>query len=282
MSFIEFHDLSHVYHEGQENEHKALQGVDLNIEAGQFTVILGANGSGKSTLAKHLNGLLLPTGGSCLVGGYDTRDPEQLWQVRQQVGMVFQNPDNQLIAAVVEDDIAFGPENLGVPPEKIRQRVRESLEIVNMTPYRTFAPHLLSGGQKQRIAIAGALAMHTKCLVLDEPTAMLDPQGRQEVMETVQRLHREQGITVILITHFMEEAALADRLIIMDQGEVLKIGTPRELFADVCGMKKIGLDVPLAAELAWNLRQQGVKLPEDILTDDELVAALEGYVCPSN
>ncbi|MCH3959004.1 MAG: energy-coupling factor transporter ATPase [Selenomonas sp.] len=282
MSFIEFHDLSHVYHEGQENEHKALQGVDLNIEAGQFTVILGANGSGKSTLAKHLNGLLLPTGGSCLVGGYDTRDPEQLWQVRQQVGMVFQNPDNQLIAAVVEDDIAFGPENLGVPPEEIRQRVRESLEIVNMTPYRTFAPHLLSGGQKQRIAIAGALAMHTKCLVLDEPTAMLDPQGRQEVMETVQRLHREQGITVILITHFMEEAALADRLIIMDQGEVLKIGTPRELFADVCGMKKIGLDVPLAAELAWNLRQQGVKLPEDILTDDELVAALEGYVCPSN
>ena len=282
MSFIEFHDLSHVYHEGQENEHKALQGVDLNIEAGQFTVILGANGSGKSTLAKHLNGLLLPTGGSCLVGGYDTRDPEQLWQVRQQVGMVFQNPDNQLIAAVVEDDIAFGPENLGVPPEKIRQRVRESLEIVNMTPYRTFAPHLLSGGQKQRIAIAGALAMHTKCLVLDEPTAMLDPQGRQEVMETVQRLHREQGITVILITHFMEEAALADRLIIMDQGEVLKIGTPRELFADVCGMKKIGLDVPLAAEIAWNLRQQGVKLPEDILTDDELVAALEGYVCPSN
>ena len=282
MSFIEFHDLSHVYHEGQENEHKALQGVDLNIEAGQFTVILGANGSGKSTLAKHLNGLLLPTGGSCLVGGYDTRDPEQLWQVRQQVGMVFQNPDNQLIAAVVEDDIAFGPENLGVPPEKIRQRVRESLEIVNMTPYRTFAPHLLSGGQKQRIAIAGALAMHTKCLVLDEPTAMLDPQGRQEVMETVQRLHREQGITAILITHFMEEATLADRLIIMDQGEVLKIGTPRELFADVCGMKKIGLDVPLAAELAWNLRQQGVKLPEDILTDDELVAALEGYVCPSN
>ena len=282
MSFIEFHDLSHVYHEGQENEHKALQGVDLNIEAGQFTVILGPNGSGKSTLAKHINGLLLPTGGSCLVGGYDTRDPEQLWQVRQQVGMVFQNPDNQLIAAVVEDDIAFGPENLGVPPEEIRQRVRESLEIVNMTHYRTFAPHLLSGGQKQRIAIAGALAMHTKCLVLDEPTAMLDPQGRQEVMETVQRLHREQGITVILITHFMEEAALADRLIIMDQGEVLKIGTPRELFADVCGMKKIGLDVPLAAELAWNLRQQGVKLPEDILTDDELVAALEGYVCPSN
>ena len=282
MSFIEFHDLSHVYHEGQENEHKALQGVDLNIEAGQFTVILGANGSGKSTLAKHLNGLLLPTGGSCLVGGYDTRDPEQLWQVRQQVGMVFQNPDNQLIAAVVEDDIAFGPENLGVPPEKIRQRVRESLEIVNMTPYRTFAPHLLSGGQKQRIAIAGALAMHTKCLLLDEPTAMLDPQGRQEVMETVQRLHREQGITVILITHFMEEAALADRLIIMDQGEVLKSGTSRELFADVCGMKKIGLDVPLAAEIAWNLRQQGVKLPEDILTDDELVAALEGYVCPSN
>ena len=282
MSFIEFHDLSHVYHEGQENEHKALQGVDLNIEAGQFTVILGANGSGKSTLAKHLNGLLLPTGGACLVGGHDTRDPEQLWQVRQQVGMVFQNPDNQLIAAVVEDDIAFGPENLGVPPEEIRQRVRESLEIVNMTPYRTFAPHLLSGGQKQRIAIAGALAMHTKCLVLDEPTAMLDPQGRQEVMETVQRLHREQGITVILITHFMEEAALADRLIIMDQGEVLKSGTPRELFADVCGMKKIGLDVPLAAEIAWNLRQQGVKLPEDILTDDELVAALEGYVCPSN
>lgn len=282
MSFIEFQNMSHVYHAGQENEHKALQGINLSIKAGQFTVILGANGSGKSTLAKHLNGLLLPTSGRCLVNGSDTSDPEELWQVRQQVGMVFQNPDNQLIAAVVEDDIAFGPENLGVPPAEIRQRVRESLEIVNMTHYRTFAPHLLSGGQKQRIAIAGALAMHTSCLVLDEPTAMLDPQGRQEVMETVQRLHREQGITVILITHFMEEAALADRLIIMDQGQIVCSGTPRELFTDVPRMKQLGLDVPLAAEMAWELRQQGIDLPADILTDEELVAALEGYACPSN
>ena len=282
MSFIEFQNVSHVYHAGQENEYKALQGININIEAGQFTVILGANGSGKSTLAKHLNGLLLPTSGHCLVNGCDTSDPAALWQVRQQVGMVFQNPDNQLIAAVVEDDIAFGPENLGVPPAEIRQRVRESLEIVNMTHYRTFAPHLLSGGQKQRIAIAGALAMHTNCLVLDEPTAMLDPQGRQEVVETVQRLHREQGITVILITHFMEEAALADQLIVMDQGQIVCSGTPRELLTDVLRMQRLGLDVPLAAEVTWELRQQGIDLPADILTNEELVAALEEYACPSN
>ena len=196
--------------------------------------------------------------------------------------MVFQNPDNQLIAAVVEDDVAFGPENLGVEPQEIRRRVKEALAAVNMTKFRTYAPHLLSGGQKQRIAIAGALAMQTRCLVLDEPTAMLDPQGREEVMQTVQRLHAEQGITIVYITHFMEEAAQADRLIVMDGGRVAADGTPRELFADVGAMKKRGLDVPVAAEVGWRLRQQGIKLPADIVTDEELLEALEAYTCQSN
>ena len=282
MSFIEFHDLTHCYNQGLENEHRALGGVDLSIEKGSFTAILGRNGSGKSTLAKHINGLLLPTAGSCLVDGKDTRKAEELWQIRRQVGMVFQNPDNQLIAAVVEDDVAFGPENLGMDPEEIRLKVNVALRAVNMSKYRTFAPHLLSGGQKQRIAIAGALAMDTECLVLDEPTAMLDPQGREEVLRTVQKLHEERGITIVYITHFMEEASVADRIVVMDKGQVAADGTPREIFADVPGMKKRGLDVPLAAEVAWQLRHQGVKLPETILTEDELVEALEAYTCQSN
>jgi len=274
LDFIQVTDMSHVYHEGQPNEHRALDHINLTVARGEFLAVLGTNGSGKSTLAKHFNALLLPTAGKCQVAGMDTADSQELWRVRQEVGMVFQNPDNQIIAAIVEDDVAFGPENLGVPTDEIRQRVREALQAVHMEKYRKFAPHLLSGGQKQRIAIAGALAMHTHCLVLDEPTAMLDPVGRAEVLAVVKRLHEEQGITIIYITHFMEEAAAADRVLVMDQGHIAVQGTPREIFTDVSGMKKRGLEVPLAAELAWRLRQQGVRLPGDILTNEDLVEAL--------
>lgn len=282
MAFIKVENLTHMYHPGTPQEFVALDKVNLSIEQGEFVAVLGTNGSGKSTLARHLNGLLLPTEGRCLIDGLDTSKEQELWQIRQQIGMVFQNPDNQLIAAVVEDDVAFGPENLGVEPQEIRRRVKEALAAVNMGKFRTFAPHLLSGGQKQRIAIAGALAMHTRCLVLDEPTAMLDPQGRGEVLRTVQRLHDEQGITIVYITHFMEEAAQADRIIVMDNGKVAAEGTPHELFADVPAMKKRGLDVPVAAEVSWQLRQQGIRLPADIVSDEELIEALEAYTCQSN
>ena len=282
MAFIEVENLTHKYHPGTSQEFVALDKVNLSIAAGEFVAVLGTNGSGKSTLARHLNGLLLPTEGRCLVDGLDTCKAQDLWQIRQQIGMVFQNPDNQLIAAVVEDDVAFGPENLGVEPQEIRRRVKEALAAVHMTKFRTYAPHLLSGGQKQRIAIAGALAMHTRCLVLDEPTAMLDPQGREEVMRTVQRLHDAQGITIVYITHFMEEAAQADRLVVMDAGKVVADGKPQELFADVGAMKKRGLDVPVAAEVSWRLRQKGIELPADIVTDEELLKALEAYTCQSN
>ena len=274
MSFIQTKNLSHVYHAGQPNEHRALENINFTVEAGEFVAILGTNGSGKSTLAKHFNALLLPTSGTCSIGGLDTADAAELWRIRQQVGMVFQNPDNQIIAAVVEDDVAFGPENLGVPPEEIGSRVTAALEAVRMEKYRNFAPHLLSGGQKQRIAIAGALAMHTKALVLDEPTAMLDPVGRREVLAVVKRLHEEQGITVLYITHFMEEAAAADRIVVMEKGQIAADGTPREIFTDAAGMKKRGLEVPLAVEIARRLRQKGVHLPKDILTNEDLVAAL--------
>ena len=274
MSFIQTKNLSHVYHAGQPNEHRALENINFTVEAGEFVAMLGTNGSGKSTLAKHFNALLLPTSGTCSIGGLDTADAAELWRIRQQVGMVFQNPDNQIIAAVVEDDVAFGPENLGVPPEEIGSRVTAALEAVRMEKYRNFAPHLLSGGQKQRIAIAGALAMHTKALVLDEPTAMLDPVGRREVLAVVKRLHEEQGITVLYITHFMEEAAAADRIVVMEKGQIAADGTPREIFTDAAGMKKRGLEVPLAVEIAWRLRQKGVHLPKDILTNEDLVAAL--------
>ena len=274
MSFIQTKNLSHVYHAGQPNEHRALENINFTVEAGEFVAILGTNGSGKSTLAKHFNALLLPTSGTCSIGGLDTADSAELWRIRQQVGMVFQNPDNQIIAAVVEDDVAFGPENLGVPPEEIGSRVTAALEAVRMEKYRNFAPHLLSGGQKQRNAIAGAPAMHTKALVLDEPTAMLDPVGRREVLAVVKRLHEEQGITVLYITHFMEEAAAADRIVVMEKGQIAADGTPREIFTDAAGMKKRGLEVPLAVEIAWRLRQKGVHLPKDILTNEDLVAAL--------
>lgn len=275
MSFVEFRSLSHVYHAGQANEVVALQDIDLTIEKGEFVAILGANGSGKSTLAKHINGLLLPTSGDCLVAGMNTKSAEDIWQIRQQAGMVFQNPDNQIIAAIVEDDVAFGPENLGVPPAEIAKRVTEALQVVHMQEFRSYEPHLLSGGQKQRVAIAGALAMHPQCLILDEATAMLDPQGREEVMNVVRELHDKQGITVILITHFMEEAVAADRVVIMDKGQIVREGTPRELFTHVAAMQKLGLDVPLGAYLASKLRGKGVKLPADILTAEEFAEAWE-------
>ena len=274
MELIKTVGLCHVYGEGTEERHEALQNVDMSIEKGEVVAVLGANGSGKSTLAKHFNALLLPTSGHCIVGGMDTAEETEAWRIRQICGMVFQNPDNQIIAATVEDDVAFGPENLGVESSEIRRRVTKALEAVGMEKYRGFAPHLLSGGQKQRVAIAGALAMRTECLVLDEPTAMLDPAGRQEVMSTVKRLHDEDGITIIHITHFMEEAALADHIIVMDDGRVIMDGTPAEIFSHVHELNRCGLGVPVAADMAYRLRRKGIKLPEGILYGDDLVRAL--------
>lgn len=272
-NFIEIKGLSHVYQNGEE-ERTALAGIDLTICAGEFVAVLGTNGSGKSTLAKHLNALLLPTAGNCKIAGFDTRNETDLWKIRQMVGMVFQNPDNQIVATVVEEDVAFGPENLGVPSDEIRVRVDESLRAVGMEAYRHHAPHLLSGGQKQRVAIAGALAMRTRCLVLDEPTAMLDPQGRFEVLETVRSLHRTAGITVVYITHFMEEALAADRVVVMKHGRIYAQATPREIFTQVEALQRLGLEVPLAAQVAHLLRQKGLRLPADIMTDIELAVAL--------
>ena len=274
--FITVKNMCHTYVAHDGNEVVALDNINLSIHEGDFVAIIGTNGSGKSTLAKHLNALLEPNSGQCTVNGLDTTDPESVWQIRQAVGMVFQNPDNQIVATIVEEDVAFGPENLGVEPAEIRRRVSESLQAVGMDEYREHSPHLLSGGQKQRIAIAGALAMQSKCLVLDEPTAMLDPQGRQEVLSTVCRLHCEQKITIVYITHFMEEAVTADRVIVMEKGKVVLEGKPRDVFSQVTRLKELGLDVPVAAELAYRLRQCDMKIPEAIITDEELVVA----VCP--
>ncbi|MCI6482922.1 MAG: energy-coupling factor transporter ATPase [Selenomonadaceae bacterium] len=274
MAFIECRGLYHDYNAGMENEYRALDNVSLRVEKGEFVTILGTNGSGKSTLAKHFNALLQPTQGKCLVDGIDTSDEARLWDIRSRVGMVFQNPDNQIIAAIVEDDIGFGPENIGMEPHEIRRRVTAALKAVNMEEFRHFAPHLLSGGQKQRVAIAGALAMNTECLVLDEPTAMLDPAGRREVIGTVCRLNREQGITVINITHFMEEAALSDRIIVMNKGRIMKEGSPEEIFQDIGGMRQLGLDVPVATELAYRLSRKGLQLDRAIINQEALVEAL--------
>lgn len=254
--------------------HAVLQGIDLKIEKGSFVALLGHNGCGKSTLAKHLNALLLPSGGRVLVEGLDTAVEENVYPVRRMVGMVLQNPDNQLVSTIVEEDVAFGPENLGLPPEEIRARVDEALRVVDMWDYRDHSPHKLSGGQKQRIAIAGVLAMHPDCLVLDEPTAMLDPRGRREVLDTVCRLNREQGMTVVLITHYMEEAALADRVVVMDEGIVLTDGTPQVVFANGELLRSVGLDVPQPTALCAALRARGIDLPSDILTPEECAAAL--------
>ncbi|MDR2649830.1 MAG: energy-coupling factor transporter ATPase [Clostridiales bacterium] len=253
-----------------------LNGIDLNVEQGRFTAILGRNGSGKSTFAKHINALLTPTEGAVWVKGIDTRESARIWDVRQSVGMVFQNPDNQIIATIVEEDVAFGPENLGVPSERIRDRVDEAIAAVGMEEYRRSAPHHLSGGQKQRVAIAGVLAMKPSCIVLDEPTAMLDPAGRREVMDTVIRLNKTEGISVILITHFMEEAVRADRVIVMDHGQIAVDGSPREVFKQVSALKNLGLDVPQAAELAYMLNKKANRavLPDGLLTMDELAKAL--------
>lgn len=248
----------------------AVNHVSLEIERGSFTAIIGKNGSGKSTLAKNINALLLPSSGAVYVKGYNTADETKLWEIRQAAGMVFQNPDNQLVSSIVEDDVAFGPENLGIEPGEIRKRVDESLYSVNMYEERKKAPHLLSGGQKQRIAIAGVIAMRPECIILDEPTAMLDPHGRQEVMEIIQKLHQE-GITILLITHFMDEAAKADRVIIMDEGKVVLDGSPDEVFGHAEEIKAMSLDVPFAVDLAHRLRKRGLELPESIINTEEMV-----------
>ena len=251
-----------------------LDDVTLEIEAGSFVAILGHNGSGKSTLAKHMNAILLPSGGKVYVDGLDTADQSRLLDVRSTVGMVFQNPDNQLVANVVEEDVAFAPENLGVEPAEIRRRVDEALAMVGMSEYATHAPHLLSGGQKQRIAIAGVIAMRPRCIVMDEPTAMLDPVGRSEVMRTIKLLNKEHGITVVLITHHMDEAAMADRLVVMSDGHVISDGTPKEVFQQVEHLKAAGLAVPETTELLWQLNQQGFQLPLDALSDEECADVL--------
>lgn len=251
-----------------------LDDISLEIEAGSFVAILGHNGSGKSTFAKHINALLTPTAGKLWVDGLDTGDPENLLNIRGKVGMVFQNPDNQIVASVVEEDVAFGPENLGLAPQLIRQRVDEALRAVGMAEKAQSAPHMLSGGQKQRIAIAGIIAMRPEIIILDEPTAMLDPVGRAEVMDTVVKLNREQGITVVHITHFMEEAVHADRVVVMEGGRIIMQGRPREIFRQVARIKQLGLDVPKMTELSYLLRQRGVKVPDDTVTVGEMVEAL--------
>ncbi len=251
-----------------------LKSLDIGIESGSFVAVLGHNGSGKSTFAKHLNGILLPTGGKVWIDGMDSADEEKLLDIRRTVGMVFQNPDNQIVANVVEDDVAFGPENMGVPAEEIRQRVDEALRDVGMYEYRSHAPHLLSGGQKQRVAIAGIVAMRPRCIVLDEPTAMLDPLGRREVLETIHRLNRELGITVVLITHHMDECIGADRLIVMSDGEIIADGTPREVFPQVELMRSNGLDVPATVGLLYELKKKGYSVPLEALTVEECAEAL--------
>lgn len=276
---IETKNLSFSYRDedletGSVKEEEVLRELNLNIEKGSFTAVLGHNGSGKSTLAKHFNAILLPGGGSVYVKGMDTKDEKNVFPIRQSAGMVFQNPDNQMVAAIVEDEVAFAPENLGVEPKEIRRRVDECLEIVNMTKFAHSSPSKLSGGQKQRIAIASVLAMNPEILVLDEPTAMLDPKGRKEVIKTVKKLNKEKGITVVLITHYMDEAAEADRVVVMDDGQIVLDGTPKEVFKNVEKLKEIGLDVPQVTELAYELRRMGIEISDDVLTVDDCFAEL--------
>ncbi|MFQ7564400.1 MAG: energy-coupling factor transporter ATPase [Clostridium perfringens] len=274
-NMIKSEDLVFKYVNAEEQTEKvAINHVSMEVKKGEFLVILGHNGSGKSTMAKHMNALLLPSGGKMYVDGLDTSDIENLWEVRRRAGMVFQNPDNQLVATIVEEDVAFGPENLGVDPKEIRERVDDSLKAVGMYEYRKHAPHLLSGGQKQRIAIAGILAMRPKCIVLDEPTAMLDPSGRNEVMKTIKEVNKKFGITIILITHYMDEAAQADRIIVMDKGEKVMEGVPREIFSQVEKIKSIGLYVHQVTELAYEIQKEGVDISTEILNIDEMVNAL--------
>ncbi len=274
-NMIKIENLVFEYTQGDEEAPvRAINEISLEIEKGSFTAVIGKNGSGKSTLAKNLNGLLLPSCGTVYVKKWDTRDDDHIWDVRQTAGMVFQNPDNQLVSSIVEDDVAFGPENLGIEPQEIRKRVDRALESVNMGQFKKKAPHLLSGGQKQRIAIAGVVAMRPECIIFDEPTAMLDPKGRDEIMKIIKELH-EDGITVILITHFMDEAVQADRVVIMNEGNILLDGTPSEVFSQGETIKAANLDVPLAVELAGRLRKRGIKIPEDVITNEGLVT----FVC---
>lgn len=279
MNFIEARKLVHEYIRRDENDNvesilTALDEVNLDVKEGEFVAVLGHNGSGKSTLAKHLNVLLKPSGGTLWVNGKDAEDADNLWDIRQSTGMVFQNPDNQIIASVVEEDVAFGPENIGVPTSEIWKRVEKSLKSVGMIQYREHSPNRLSGGQKQRVAIAGVMAMEPKCIVLDEPTAMLDPNGRREVLEAVGQLNKEKGVTVILITHYMEEVIRADRVYVMDNGKVVMQGTPRAIFSQVDTLKSYRLDVPQITLLAYELQKAGLPVPEGILTRQELVEAL--------
>lgn len=273
-TIIKTEDLRFSYPAAEGVSPVVLDGVDLAIKEGSFVAVLGHNGSGKSTLAKHMNAILLPSGGKVYVDGIDTTDEDRLLDVRRAVGMVFQNPDNQIVANVVEEDVAFAPENLGVPPEEIRKRVDEALKAVNMYEFREHAPHLLSGGQKQRTAIAGVIAMEPRCVVLDEPTAMLDPTGRADVLRTIKALNQERGVTVVLITHHMDEAAQADRLVVMSKGRVVADGVPKEVFSHVEELKAVGLTVPQTTQLLWELRQEGISVPLDALSDEECAAAL--------
>lgn len=271
---IDARNLRFQYEYPDEPPHVVLEGIDLRIKQGSFVALLGHNGCGKSTLAKHMNAMLLPTGGQVLVKEMDTADEDQKYEIRRTVGMVLQNPDNQLVSTIVEEDVAFGPENLGIPPDEIRRRVDDSLKAVGMYDYREHAPDKLSGGQKQRVAIAGIIAMEPECIVLDEPTAMLDPQGRREVMDTIRTLNRDRGITVVLITHYMDEAVQADRVVVMDEGNILMDGTPRQVFSQVEALRRVELDVPQPTELCHRLRQEGIPLPDGVLTVEECVEAL--------
>ena len=272
--FIQVEDLVFEYVKEETGErYRAVDGIGFSVPRGSFVAIIGQNGSGKSTLAKNLNGLLVPTSGRILVDGLDTAEEENVWEIRQRVAMVFQNPDNQIVSSIVEDDVAFGPENMGVDPDEIRKRVDEALKCVDMYDYRKKAPHLLSGGQKQRVAIAGAVAMQPECIVFDEPTAMLDPRGRQEVMSIIKGLN-ERGITAILITHFMEEAAQAQHIIVMDHGRLMMEGTPFDIFRRADELRELRLGVPPAVELAEKLRKRGVDVPQDILTTEDIVRFL--------
>lgn len=270
----EYTKVVEVQGENTERKLMALDNINIDIEKGSFVAVLGHNGSGKSTFAKHLNALVTPSEGTIFVDGMDTKNDELVWKIRQNTGMVFQNPDNQLVATIVEEDVAFGPENLGIEPSEIRKRVDKSLKMVGMDGFQKDTPSKLSGGQKQRIAIAGILAMKPQCIVLDEPTAMLDPQGRQDVMETIHKLNKENGITIILITHYMDEAVSADKVYVIDDGKMVMQGTPREIFSQVDKMKYYGLDVPQVTETAYNLRKMGIDIPQDILTVDEMVGAI--------
>ena len=272
MEIITAENLKFIYKTAS-GEKIAIDDINLKIFSGEFIAIIGTNGSGKSTLAKHFNALLKPTEGKIFVENLDTADEKNLWEIRSKVGMVFQNPDNEIVAAIVEDDVAFGPENLGISPEKIRERVDFALNTVGMIDYKKFSPSKLSGGQKQRIAIAGAVAMKTKIIVFDEPTAMLDPQGRAEVLRTIKKLHA-QGLTIILITHFMDEAAQAEKIFLMESGKIIKRGTPQEIFSDVKEIKKSGLDVPAPVELADRLRRKNFKFPKNILSEKDFSEAI--------